>query len=170
MNLVEILKDVPKGTALYSPVCGECTLYDVDEKFVYSIMVAVTGISYDDGVVVLESFTNEGLYMDNRPGGECLLFPSKEQRDWSKFGVKGDAERVILHPFDRVLVRNRKEDTWWIEFFERIDNENSVPYFITLRARYAECIPYNEETAELLGTSDKPKREYLIEFDKSFKE
>ncbi len=72
MNILAILKDCPKGTKLYSPLCGHCTLSDLNN---YLIEVLDTNANhyyfYYNGSVVIT--------------GECLLFPSKENRDWSTF-------------------------------------------------------------------------------------
>lgn len=71
-NIAEILKDCPKGTKLYSPFCGECCLYCVEDGI---IRVSDTcGNTY--------SFYKDGR---QRPNGERLLFPSRENRDWSTF-------------------------------------------------------------------------------------
>lgn len=77
LNLVEILKDCPKGTKLYSPVFGDVEFMKInDYDEVYFIIVEVEEKIF--------SFTSQGrLY--NIGQGECLLFPSKDQRDWSKF-------------------------------------------------------------------------------------
>lgn len=81
MNIAEILKNAPKGTKLYSPICGEVTLYEIDDKD-HSIVI-------QDEVDFLFSFTADGKYYDfDYPNGECLLFPSKENRDWSTFKVE----------------------------------------------------------------------------------
>lgn len=78
MNIAEILKDVPKGTKLYSTVHGYVKFKEIDiTDSKYPIMV------YNDNFPE-ESFTEDGRYYD-RPDTECILFPSKEQRDWSKF-------------------------------------------------------------------------------------
>ena len=77
IDLVEILKDRPIGTKLYSPVCGECSLMSVSsarEPFPISVETAINVFSFTyDGRIIFEE------------NGECLLFPSKNQRDWSKF-------------------------------------------------------------------------------------
>ena len=76
INLLEILKDCPKGTKLYSPLCGECTFENVND---ISRGIIILTSNY-----ITLSFHSDGRYiqLDN---AECLLFPSKEQRDWSKF-------------------------------------------------------------------------------------
>lgn len=76
INIAKLLKDCPKGTKLYSPLVGECTL-----EHIHSELKKIL-ISASDGTTL--TFHNNGTYfqMDN---SECLLFPSKDQRDWSKF-------------------------------------------------------------------------------------
>lgn len=81
MNIAEILKYCPKGTKLYSTVFGE---------------VKFSEIYPDDRIVIIikdnrkRVFHKNGFYYDY---GECVLFPSKDQRDWNKFRLpvkKGD--------------------------------------------------------------------------------
>ena len=85
MNIAEILKYCPKGTKLYSLVDGEVTLRRVEapEYLQYPIEV----ITNNHKSVF---YTKDGLYT---PFGECVLFPSINQRDWNKFRIpvkKGD--------------------------------------------------------------------------------
>lgn len=77
LNLIEILKNVPIGTKLYSTVFGEVSLFDIDADEEYPIKVEV-------GCAIIR-FTKEGVYANFN--GECTLFPSKENRDWSTFKV-----------------------------------------------------------------------------------
>lgn len=78
-NLANILKHCPEGTKLYSPMCGDCMLKGVDSDGTYPInVVPCSSDTY------LITFTNEGK-LSARFNGECLLFPSKGQRDWEAF-------------------------------------------------------------------------------------
>ena len=78
INIAEILKDKPEGIKLYSPIFGNLTYIKVE-------IVYIT-LETDGGDEV--NFLNNGKYMTD---GECLLFPSKSMRDWSKFAwKKGD--------------------------------------------------------------------------------
>lgn len=74
MNIVEILKYCPKGTKLYSTAFGEVELIDAS-SLANTILVQNNHDTpftfYSDGSYILD--------------GECILFPSKDQRDWSKF-------------------------------------------------------------------------------------
>lgn len=85
INIAEILKDKPQGTKLYSSACGKCNLEKVyDKSFKISFYNSKFGFM-NGGEGYLDK--NGKLYDD----GECVVFPSKEMRDWSKFAwKKGD--------------------------------------------------------------------------------
>lgn len=77
MNIAKILKNCPIGTKLYSPIVGEVKLHEVRDSYIEG--------RYDNkGVSISIVFNEEGKY-SNTDNGECLLFPSKEQRDWNEF-------------------------------------------------------------------------------------
>lgn len=85
INIVQILKDKPQGIKLNSSACGKCKLEEVDDKsFKISFYNSKFGFM-NGGEGYLDK--NGKLYDD----GECIIFPSKEMRDWSKFAwKKGD--------------------------------------------------------------------------------
>ena len=85
INVAEILKNKPLGTKLYSSACGKCRLVEVDDKsFKISFYNSKFGFM-NGGEGYLDK--NGKLYDD----GECVVFPSKEMRDWGKFSwKKGD--------------------------------------------------------------------------------
>lgn len=109
MNIAEILKHCPKGTKLYSLVDGEVTLENIISIGQYTIEVAT-----DDGDI--KYYTKDGSYFTNRPNGECVLFPSKEQRDWSKFNmntkVNDEETECQLKQSENVLVDNDIEQNY----------------------------------------------------------
>ena len=76
LNLVEILKDCPEGTKLYSTVFGEVEFESINDIIGPIVVTTNTGSA--------ECFTTDGK-MYTYYNGECLLFPSRDQRDWSKF-------------------------------------------------------------------------------------
>lgn len=72
--------------------------------------------------------------------------------DKPKFDLK------TLQPFDKVLV---KVDSYWrIELFSNMYEYMSDIYYACARGSYKECIPYNDETKHLLGTSDEAPEYY----------
>lgn len=79
---------------------------------------------------------------------EHTLFPSKIQRDWSKFVVPDK----VFKPFDKVLVRDSDEGLWKCDFFSHID----VDGYYCLRSCWKQCIPY-EGNEHLLGTTKSSK-------------
>lgn len=85
INITTILKNKPKGTKLYSTVHGKCTLEAItDEIFKINFCTSKFDLT-QSGECTLIKFGN--MY----DGGECIIFPSKEMRDWSKFQwEKGD--------------------------------------------------------------------------------
>lgn len=103
INIAEILKDCPKGMKLYSPLFGEVTLEEVETE-----CTALIKIKYNANIC--SKFFKTGLYY-NYEGAECLLFPSSEMRDWSKFFKRGD---VAIHSFNGcgVLVEEWIDDSY----------------------------------------------------------
>lgn len=85
INIAKILKDKPQGTKLYSSACGKCELKEADDKsFKVSFYSSKFGFM-NGGEGTFDK--NGNLYDD----GECVVFPSKEMRNWSKFAwKKGD--------------------------------------------------------------------------------
>lgn len=162
LNLVEILKDCPKGTKLYSPIVGVVSLQEIDTRDEYPIKVRlVTGGDY---MIVGsdESFTEGGKYKEYEDA-ECMLFPSKENRDWSTFKVeKPKWNPDTLQPFDKVLVRDDENNKWRGDFF--LYKDESMPNYLytCLRSEWRFCIPYNEETKHLLGTNQEAPEYYRV--------
>lgn len=80
LNIAELLKDCPKGTKLYSPIYGDCTLYDVCNVHAKGGCIEVAIIDSLGGED-MAYFTKYGLF-DDCFEGECLLWPSKDHRTW----------------------------------------------------------------------------------------
>lgn len=227
INIVEILKDCPKGMELYSPIYGKVELLKVDSNSEYSIKT-VTSIDRP------ASFTPYGRLYENYPSAECLLFPSREMRDWTKFFKRGDVvynkdggmyaifegwvnddytefnttinyyesiasfgteevcytdcfvkasdeeraafianaekyyngkynpDTLQVEPvkpkcpfksFDKVLARFSKLAGWTVDLFSHYNEGCETPY-VCISGPKELCIPYNEHTAHLLGTTD----------------
>lgn len=154
LNLCEILKDCPKGTRLYSTVYGEVYFDGISpsEDDVYPILISRDNKPY--------SITPDGRCI-NYTGAECCLFPSKKNRDWSTF--KAPIKRFdpkTLKPFDRVLVRDISTFEWNPEFFGYIINEGYDYPYHCIHDEYCYCIPYNDDTKHLLGTTDEAPAYY----------
>ena len=227
INIAEILKDYPKGTKLYSPLVGNVTLESIKNYSTDAIIEIKAHNSY-------YCFYKTGTYY-NHTGAECLLFPSSEMRDWTKFFKRGDVvwsktsgmyvifegwanddytefnttincykdsplfstemvcytnncvkvsdeERVKFiadiekhyrgkynpdtlqvesvkpeypfKPFDKVMVRNDPNQKWTIDMFSYYNREDNDYPYICVGNHYCYCIPYTEQTAHLIGTTN----------------
>ena len=154
INLCEILKDCPKGTILYSPLAGEVEFYNIEGNGNLPIRVMLKG-----DLNTTFWFTKDGRHYDY-PDGECTLFPSKEQCDWSKFTApwykKEKFDPKTLKPFDRVLVRDRDIEHWICNLFSHIINDE----YLCIGSCFIYCIPYNDDTKHLVGTKEEAPEYY----------
>ncbi len=76
VNIVEIVNKLPIGTKLYSTICGECTIKKIYEGLGFDV-ISKNGTTYN--------FSYDGRFDLN---GECCIFPSRENRDWSSVNIK----------------------------------------------------------------------------------
>lgn len=146
MNIAEILKKFPKGTKLYSPIYGKIELVDVEDNELYSITCVTQKGNY-------KTFTSEGKIFNDYTDSECVLFPSKEQRDWSKFGLTDHEAKHQFKPFDKVLVRDYNDNEWNCDFFSNMDEHG---YYNCINSWWRQCIPY-DGNEHLLGTANDPE-------------
>ena len=101
-NIAEILKDAPKGTKLYSPICGECELEEVKIDDTYPIKVHFrTEEGYETQIF--------NPYGQSFASGEVVIFPSEDNRDWSKFNPFAS----VNYPVGTVL-KCRATGSLWI--------------------------------------------------------
>ena len=157
IDLTKILKDCPKGTKFYSILYGEVEFISVNSK----------NDSYQ--IILKELRRNSITFVDSKGkyfheyNGECTLFPSKDQRDWSKFTApwykKEKFDPNTFQPFDRVLARNFKTTKWRCEHFSHFDGGNYNPCIASC-CSYTFCVPYNEETKHLVGTTEEAPEYY----------
>lgn len=110
INIAEILKDMPGGTKLWTPVLGEVVFNSVDyDDKTYPIPVRGTDeLTY--------RFTRYGRYYTIE-GAEMLLFPSKDMRDWSKFFKEGDVlENTTDNVFPKYVIFKKFVDDKYTTF------------------------------------------------------
>ena len=135
INIAKILKDKPRGTKLYSTVHGKCSFEGVtDEIFKINFCTSKFGLT-QTGECTLIKFGN---MFD---GGECIVFPSREMRDWSKFAwMKGDVlvnddkdVHIIFEAFENnTYTRFKGKHYLWKEGNEE-DYAKEETYMLTSR-------------------------------------
>ena len=99
IDIYEILKGMPDGTPLYTPMCGEVEFTCLESNKEAGEVIC---IEYKNGTYC---FDKNGKWTK---GGEVLLFPSKEMRDWSKFFKKGD----VLESERGICIFEAYEEEW----------------------------------------------------------
>lgn len=85
INIAEILRDMPKGTKLYSPLFGKCEYIAVvgDKRPINIRTSNTTDMQY-------EALTEYGCYFSDFEDTDTVLFPSAKMRRWDKFFKRGD--------------------------------------------------------------------------------
>ena len=158
IDLTKILKDCPIGTEFYHAGYGKVWFCGINLNNNYPIL-----LSFDSNKINTFGVTSKGT-VNNTYEGECLLFPSKEQRDWSKFTVpwikKERFDPKTLQPFDKVLVRDSTCCEWNCDFFSHICNDCGNYPYITITSSFKYCVPYNDNTKHLVGTTEEAPEYY----------
>ena len=161
IDFTQILKNCPKGTKFYSSVYGD--LY-FDSMYVSSSASRIYFTDYNSrsivsGEYLLIEYLRSGRIYPLK--GECTLFPSKDQRDWSKFTApwlrKERFNPKTFIAFDRILVRKNNDYDWSCDFFSHLKNQKC--YTITY-STFPQTIPYNDDTKHLVGTKDEAPEFY----------
>lgn len=160
LNLIEILKDCPKGTKLYSPLFGEVRFYYIDYSYSRSQPIAV--LKGDTTYYFAGDGRKDPIISDQ----ECMLFPSKDERTWDNFQPKKPKfDPKTLKPFDKILGRGDTESpwqyqrTWCCAIFSHINNDMMYP-IKTTGDSYKYAVPYNDETKHLVGTTEEAPEFY----------
>lgn len=181
INIADILRDCPAGTLLYSRMTGKLELQQVFEKGcdTYPIQADVIYEYEDPKNDTFASFTSTGRWSKEFPNGECLLFPSLEMQDWTKFFRRGDVVVCVglgvtavfeewdsedYTEFRTTVEYDNKEDIWGVklyglfhtlDFRKATDNERAQ-FFAAAEAHYGGR--FNSETLEF--DIPKPKHPF----------
>ena len=151
IDLTKILKNCPKGWKFWSPIFGEIEFCSIAENVKYPII-----LSCKKGEIW---FSNEGLFEIENEGAECCLFPSKDQRDWRKLSApwykKEKFDPKTLKPFDKVLVKCNNSESWKVQLFSHIIEDDKICPYVCISYNYKYCIPYNNDTKHLVGTNEE---------------
>ena len=151
IDLTKILKDCPKWWKFWSPIFGEVE-FTFNAKELGFINVAI-----DNGDIW--SFNADAtISIGNVKSTEIMLYPSKDQRDWSKFTApwyKNEKfDPKTLKPFDKVIFKGH--GMWFCGLFSHIHNS-----YACVGETYYKCvIPYNDDTKHLVGTRDEAPEFY----------
>ena len=159
IDLTKILKNCPIGWEFYSLIYGNVNFRGLENNSGLPIKFFFFS---KDKLQRCGRVTEKGLD-STLYDGECTFFPSKDQRDWSKFSAhwykKEKFDPKTLNAFDRVLVRDNCAEMWRCDFFSHISELACYPY-VTIDSSYRYCIPYNDDTKHLVGTTEEAPEYY----------
>ena len=156
IDLTKILKDCPEGEQFWSPMLGYVKLFNINQERKIVTVILETDATWDINA-------NGTISIGNMTSPDIMLYPSKDQRDWSKFSApwlnKERFDPKTLKAFDRVLVKDEYSEIWSCDLFSHLDNEESYKYF-TISTCWNYCIPYNDDTKHLVGKTDEAPEFY----------
>lgn len=138
--------------------CNYISIYKNQEgRYIYRYATML-----EDNFVIM---TEGGFLSDN--GGLSKRYATEEEKQQlfealAKVGKAWDAEKKQIvdlkpkwtpKPFDRVITRVNNDVIWTANIFSHIDRHGK---YVTIGciSGYRHCIPYNEETAKLIGTTN----------------
>ena len=152
INLCEILEDCPRGVVFYSPIFGNVSFEKIIENCKEIMVITERGteeLIHSDATVSFWGTTSV----------EPMLYPSKTQRDWSKWKCpKPKFDPKSLKAFDRVIVKPDNGD-WHCSMLSHKD-KHSFYYRMIDGYGYPNIVPYNDDTKHLVGTSDEAPEYY----------
>ena len=180
IDLTKILKDCPIGWKFYSSVYGEVEFLGILYDYV-SLNELENRRSFPNiqkQRYPIQLMADSGECCISRGGryrygvGECVLFPSKDQRDWSKFTApwykKERFDPKTLKPFDKVLVKcasiYNSNLVWRVGLFSYFHVEDDSIRVYTLgsddNSPNSYIIPYNDNTKHLVNTTEEAPEYY----------
>ena len=122
-DIYEILKGAPVGTPLYTPMCG-------------NVLLSYLATNKEAGEAIWTenkngeySFNKNGRWME---GGEVMLFPSKNMRDWSKLAWKKGDVLVTEDGSVHIIFEKFTDYTYTIfagKYYYSKDGEKAYSYF-----------------------------------------
>ena len=153
IDLTKILENCPVGWEFWSDNYGKVRFNCISKGYIF--------VKRSDGY--LASYTKEGWFSKNFPAS-CLLWPSKNCRDWSKFSApwynKERFDPKTLQPFDKVLVKCNNSESWKVQLFSHIIEDDKICPYVCISYNYKYCIPYNNDTKHLVGTNEEAPEYY----------
>ena len=154
LNFCEILKNCPQGEIFWSPLLGYVKFHAINQKRNFIVISLENGEIWDinaDGTIAFDNVTSP----------EIMLYPSREQRDWSKVKYEPREKKFnpnTLKPFDKIIARIDENGLWCCELFSFI--EEGTNRIKGCGGYYKYCVPYNNDTIYLLNTTNEVPEYY----------
>lgn len=145
---VELAKEITNGTKEGRIIRKDGTNVRVvcwdakSESEEYKLLVLVENGIFE----VSELYTSDGRFKSFKEDDKCdLVIEMPEKRENTSLQLK---------PFDKVLVRDSITSTWYADLYANYNPDQDYKYVTLGGVSWKYCIPYNEITAHLLGTTE----------------
>lgn len=102
LNLCEILKHCPKGEQFWSPMLGDVKLHCIDQEAKQVAVILTSGATWEinhDATITIDEVTSP----------EVMLYPSREQRDWTN--VKYEPKKELPKTWEEFCKQNPTKET-----------------------------------------------------------
>lgn len=136
---------------------GDAMMFTGYVSYDYDFPGCETGLEYDDNV----DFSGSVRFAtdEEKQGFIVALKASTDPRakEYLKrfFGIEEEEKKECkFEPFDKVLVRYGDDYIWEASLFSHISDKKDEPFNTVGGINYEQCIPYNDQTKHLLGTTD----------------
>lgn len=121
-------------------------------KFNSTICIYAFDASFDEEVVC-----DTDCFVKAREKERATFIANAEKHYNGKYNpdtlqVEPVKPKCQFKPFDKVLVRDGVDEQWRINIFSHHQEKGGFPY-VCMSGVYRDCIPYNEDTAQLLNTT-----------------
>ena len=97
--------------------------------------------------------------IEDKDAAQCFI-NTIEERLGGKLNMKTlkleNKPKWKFKPFDKVMVRNYDTEVWKANIFSHkaVSIGSHTTIYVCIQGAWNQCIPYNEKTAELIGTTD----------------
>lgn len=156
IDFTKILENCPVGWEFWSDNYGKVRFKCINKSYDRPIFVKRT----DGGNAY---YTKEG-WCSKDFSASCLFWPSKDCRDWSKFTApwykKEKFNPKTLKLFAKVLAKCNDSASWKVQIFSHIIEDDKICPYVCISYNYKYCIPYNNDTKHLVGTTEEAPEYY----------
>ena len=126
------------------------------DRNIYNFPIVALIQLYNDSDEEVFTYTKDGKYEIGDLSIHDLFFAPEKDKE------RVTVERFdpnTLKPYDKVLVRDYNSGNWKCDLFSHIGNKDTYPFYCVSNY-YRWCIPYNDDTKHLIGTSESPSKYY----------
>ena len=110
----------------------------------------IVALIEENGQESIFCYLSDGVYIEGKQDSRDLFFAPEQKEHFDPHTLK---------PFDKILVRQSIFDYWLCDNFSFMNDDAACRFWCSSNY-WCYCIPYNEETKHLVGTTDEAPEYY----------